>query len=331
MFCRKCNQELPEESIFCSKCGCKLIDIERNDSKISSNSDLVDNSNFSFNKIHSDKADQKQNKKIYKSVIVSLVIIILIFGGIWYNAHLNSSLYEAKNLYSLGKYGDAKKKIDGLIFFGGNKEVDKIKLSGDVGWYYQFYEEEINPKYEWDTPDYARAVELLFDGLDFCLIEEKVKKADWEKEIINAFKEKYYSELNNKFDISKATVDEVLNLNYEEKNKKIKEIGNKVKEKKEALDYSRKNPFTFENTSLSSSGDYVYFRGSIKNNSDLTYKFVEVRATYYDINKNVITTDITYAVGNEGIRPGERKEFEIITRVRGEVYSGSIEIYDYSK
>ena len=48
-----------------------------------------------------------------------------------------------------------------------------------------------------------------------------------------------------------------------------------------------------------------------------------------DSNENVLTTDWTYVVGSEGIRPNESVQFKIMTEVRGDVKYGSLEIFDY--
>jgi len=67
----------------------------------------------------------------------------------------------------------------------------------------------------------------------------------------------------------------------------------------------------------------------VKNYGDKTYYFVKGRAIYMDSNENVLTTDWTYVVGSEGIRPNESVQFKIMTEVRGDVKYGSLEIFDY--
>jgi hypothetical protein len=59
--------------------------------------------------------------------------------------------------------------------------------------------------------------------------------------------------------------------------------------------------------------DYVKVKYKIINNStDHNFKFVEVKVTLLDEDKNVLTSDWTYAVGNEGLSPDEAKEFHIM-------------------
>lgn len=62
--------------------------------------------------------------------------------------------------------------------------------------------------------------------------------------------------------------------------------------------------------------DYIYTKAAIKNISNDTYSSIKVKVTHYDANMNVIDTDWTYAVGSEGLRPSEQKQFQIMTRMR---------------
>lgn len=56
--------------------------------------------------------------------------------------------------------------------------------------------------------------------MDFIEIKKEILTEDWEKDIINNFKEKYYAELDNKFGISKSVVDNIQGLDSEEKREK---------------------------------------------------------------------------------------------------------------
>ena len=48
-----------------------------------------------------------------------------------------------------------------------------------------------------------------------------------------------------------------------------------------------------------------------------------------DKDKTVLTSDWTYAVGSEGIRGGENQQFEIMTKVRGDVNYYQAEIIEW--
>lgn len=60
-------------------------------------------------------------------------------------------------------------------------------------------------------------------------------------------------------------------------------------------------------------GNYMYFKGKIRNDGDTTVDFVKVKVEWLDDNKNVLDSDWTYAVSGEGLRPGAAKTFEIMS------------------
>ena len=86
-----------------------------------------------------------------------------------------------------------------------------------MGHEYQSYKNKINPKYEWSIVNYGEAIKSLFEGLGWCNTWEDIVDENWKKDYINDFKEKYYLELYNEFDISRSTVDKILELDSDEK------------------------------------------------------------------------------------------------------------------
>ena len=63
---------------------------------------------------------------------------------------------------------------------------------------------------------------------------------------------------------------------------------------------------------LSSTGNYYYAEGTVKNNSSSTVSYVKVKCAFMDNSGNVIDTNWTYAVGSEGLAPGESKKWEMM-------------------
>lgn len=57
-------------------------------------------------------------------------------------------------------------------------------------------------------------------------------------------------------------------------------------------------------------GSYPYVTGTITNNSSKTVSFVKIKIALYDSNDKVIDTTWTYAIGAEGIAPGESSKWE---------------------
>ena len=67
----------------------------------------------------------------------------------------------------------------------------------------------------------------------------------------------------------------------------------------------------FSNVKLTDSSSYTCCSGTLTNNGSKTYYFVQVKGAFKDVYGNVIDTDWTYAVGSEGLAPGESTKFEI--------------------
>lgn len=62
---------------------------------------------------------------------------------------------------------------------------------------------------------------------------------------------------------------------------------------------------------LTSNSSYTICEGNIKNTGKKTYKYVKVKGSFTDADKNVIDTAWTYAVGSEGLAPNESTKFEL--------------------
>ncbi len=75
--------------------------------------------------------------------------------------------------------------------------------------------------------------------------------------------------------------------------------------------------------------DYIYVTGSLKNNGTRTVSFVKVKAIYYDANMTPLNTDWTYAVGVEGLSPGETTQFELMTKFTGDLEKYKLEVIDW--
>ena len=94
--------------------------------------------------------------------------------------------------------------------------------------------------------------------------------------------------------------------------------------------YDEQNPLRIKNASLStdSRGRLIY-EGILKNHSSGIRRDVQVRATYFDANDEVITFKQEYVIMSEGIRPNESKEFTITENVRGDVSYGRLEVVEH--
>ncbi|WP_434311245.1 FxLYD domain-containing protein [Hominifimenecus sp. rT4P-3] len=81
---------------------------------------------------------------------------------------------------------------------------------------------------------------------------------------------------------------------------------------------------------VTSNSGYTICTGSVKNNGTKTYKFVQVKGSFKDLSGNVIDTDWTYAVGSEGLEPGESTSFRLSVTKNSKITSCSVSLLDYN-
>ena len=65
------------------------------------------------------------------------------------------------------------------------------------------------------------------------------------------------------------------------------------------------------------------------NNGKKTYRFVTIKGSFENSSGTVVDTDSTYAVGSEGLAPGESKSFRMSVRKDTTIEDCSISITDY--
>ena len=81
--------------------------------------------------------------------------------------------------------------------------------------------------------------------------------------------------------------------------------------------------------SVTSNSSYTVCTGTITNNGKKTYKFVQVKGAFKNSSGTTIDTDSTYAVGSEGLAPGESKTFRMSVSKNYSISKCSVSIYDY--
>ena len=87
----------------------------------------------------------------------------------------------------------------------------------------------------------------------------------------------------------------------------------------------------FSNIELSHNSVSTYCTGMVTNNGNRTYTFVEVKGVFKNYSGNVLDTDWTYAVGSEGLAPGESTTFRISVDRNSNISKCSVEILEYDK
>ena len=69
--------------------------------------------------------------------------------------------------------------------------------------------------------------------------------------------------------------------------------------------------------------------GKVKNTGERTYYYVEVKGSFKDSSGNVLDTDWTYAVGSEGLAPGESSSFRLSVDKDSNITDCSVSILDF--
>lgn len=83
------------------------------------------------------------------------------------------------------------------------------------------------------------------------------------------------------------------------------------------------------NVSLSSNSSYTIVEGKITNNSNSTVRFVKVKGAFQNSAGRVVDTDWTYAVGSEGLAPGESCKWRMSVSKDYSIQKCDVTILDY--
>lgn len=74
---------------------------------------------------------------------------------------------------------------------------------------------------------------------------------------------------------------------------------------------------------------YNVCAGKVKNTGEKTYYYVKVKGSFKDSSGNVLDTDWTYAVGSEGLAPGESSSFRLSVDKDRDIINCSVSILDF--
>lgn len=83
------------------------------------------------------------------------------------------------------------------------------------------------------------------------------------------------------------------------------------------------------NKQISHNSSYTVFTASMTNNGAATYEFVTVKGSFVDKDGKVCDTDSTYAVGSEGLAPGESTTFRMSVPKDRDIKNCNVTIVDY--
>lgn len=97
-----------------------------------------------------------------------------------------------------------------------------------------------------------------------------------------------------------------------------------------AASYANPNSdLSFTNIQIEHNSSYTVVTGKVTNYGDVTYTFVKIKGTFKTSSGTVVDTDWTYAVGSEGLAPGESTTFRMSIPKDRTVTKCTISILDY--
>lgn len=86
---------------------------------------------------------------------------------------------------------------------------------------------------------------------------------------------------------------------------------------------------SFSNIDIDHNSSYTVVTGKVKNNGSRTYKFVKIKGAFKNSSGTTVDTDWTYAVGSEGLAPGESCSFRMSVSKDYSIRNCTITITDY--
>lgn len=95
-------------------------------------------------------------------------------------------------------------------------------------------------------------------------------------------------------------------------------------------EFSAKAGLSISSVYVSSNSVSTIARGTVKNTSSTyTYKFVKLKGSFKNYSGQIIDTDWTYAVGSEGLAPGESATFDIYVDKNYSIDECDVTVMDY--
>lgn len=313
--CHECGKEISDKSKCCINCGYKLKKNYKQYIKTFFNK-IKYTINTIINKINS----ISKKKRIITSIILLLIIIIVSYIAIF-----NKCYEDAKEYYEDEEYSLAYSRIKFLFLnISGEEDFYIIKESGKYE-YYMYYQMAELYLSGYST-DYEKSCEYLLKGLYNTehFYSNLENPTSIQTKVYKNFKDLYMTKLNIYLDMSDTEILEAIK-DFSSIENTAKTYANKIERKQ----YYDKNPVEFKNVSLSTNSLYNIATGTVYNRSSKTIKFVEVKASFKDRSGKVIDTDWTYAVGSEGLAPGESSTFRCSITKNINVNSVSMSLIEF--
>lgn len=281
MICKKCGQELSDDSSFCNKCGNaferteEVID-EGKIAELDANQEDIVVSNKS----------RKRKLLMLGTVILGIVILAICSYGV-YNFSANrisaeaykngvKHIEEVESLVKQGSFEGISKSIDSFKTSKGENLTENDK---------EFYDLVSNL----DMLQLTKSLGVLASALGNKTTGQDVFVRS--SVLYDSGKAVLLSKDIKKIKTYNATFTDNFSAMTKASSPKMKIV----------------DGWTWGNE-----GNYSYVKGSIKNTSDSVITYFKVTAEYLDSSGNVIDTD--YTNSGETVKPGNQKEFEIMHR-----------------
>ncbi len=105
--------------------------------------------------------------------------------------------------------------------------------------------------------------------------------------------------------------------------------GSKSSSSKSGSSSSGSGILKISNTKVTSNSSYTICTGTLTNNGKATYKFVQVKGAFQNASGKVVDTDSTYAVGAEGLAPGESTTFQLSIKKNASATKCNVTIFSF--
>ena len=250
MFCPNCGKEIEDDSLFCNKCGSKILneeikidnkqeevklneDVEQDDKKLSkTNSEPQKEVNF--NKI------VQVHKKLKLIIGIVFVLLILIFSITYgYKYHQNIQVQNKENAIKIdikNKIVEADKIAQSGKYLDAFGSLRKIQVSYDLSKYPTMSKEIELKQKEYDFKAYYTSSSKKIEDKDFYSASDDLQyllknynQKEETKKLCNDTLKKIdnYLDVNKKNDFGIETILTLMAITYPEKKESIKAIFNK--------------------------------------------------------------------------------------------------------
>lgn len=309
--CPECNRKVSDSAEICPNCGYSIKlyikkleemqkEADRKQKEEKSDSEIK---NLKHVKRNSRKGKYINNKK-RKTTIWGIAIILAVVAiciGIYMKATEEWRFIKSQTNDCIERLQEMQAEIF---------EKETIR-EGQYLYPYQYY------TYSWADQDIA----WVREKYKSMSASERTK---YDKYLLNTH-DTTFTELDDAFErygLTSQTILEALEHDDEYYKNKLSELRND-----DAVEPEGK--IVVDDVSVSISGDNYYITGTVTNETKKTVYFVKVRITLEDKEGNVLNTDSTYAVGDEGLRPGETSVYECYTKYIAGADSVRAQIYDF--